>query len=254
MKVVLACLLLLGFMDAVDASAQQHKELRVAAASDLQPVMPAFAAAYEKKTGVKLKVSFASSSALTTQILNGAPFDVFLAADFLFPEKVVSAGLAEEKSPVPYARGTLVLWARKDSPIQPLSTDLLTDPRVTRIAVGDEFHAPYGRAAYATMRWMKTLDRIKAKLVVAENISQAAQFVESGNAQLGFISMTAAKSPQLQQVGNYVPVPRVYPKIEQCAVILKNSPEREAARAFLAWLLSPEVQSHLSDFGLTEVR
>ena len=233
--------------------AASTKELRVAAASDLEPVMPIFASAYQQKTGVKLQVSFASSSALATQILNGAPFDVFLSADFTFAEKVVAAGLAREKMAVPYARGTLVLWARKDSPLQPLNMELLTDPRVTRVAVGDQFHAPYGMAAYSAMQWMKTINTIKPKLVVAENISQAAQYVVSGNAQVGFLSLASAESPQLKAIGNYVRVPEVYPKIRQCAVVLKKSPHVEAGEAFLSWLTSAEVQGHLKDFGLNEV-
>ena len=142
--------------------AQQGTEVSVAAAADLQPVMPALAAAYEKQTGVKLKVSFASSSVLTQQIVNGAPFDVFLAADYSFPEKIVAAKLAVENEPVPYARGTLVLFARKDFPMQ-LTIDVLTDARVKKIAVADQFKAPYGAAAYATMRQMKTLEALKAE-------------------------------------------------------------------------------------------
>ena len=253
MKVCAALLLGLG-LGTLAARAQAPKELRVAAAADLQPVMPAFAAAYEKKTGVKLKVSFGSSATLATQIVNGAPFDVFLAADYSFPEKVVAAGLAAEPAPVPYARGTLVLWARKDSPLQPLNMELLTDPRVTRVAVGDEFHAPYGMAAYSAMRWMKTFDTIKPKLVVAENIAQAAQFVVSGNAQMGFLSLTSAESPQMKEIGTYVRVPEIYPKIRQCAVVIKKSPNAEAATAFLGWMTSAEVQDHLKDFGLAPVQ
>ena len=176
----------------IGMAASAQTVLHVSAAADLTPVMPAIAQAYEKETGVKLEVSFGSSATLATQIVNGAPADVFLAADFSFPEQVVAAGLAEEKEPVAYANGTLVLFARKDSPIQPLSMDKLTDAGVTKIAVADEFHAPYGRAAYAAMRWMKTYDALKSKLVVAENIAQTAQFVVSGNAQAGFISLTSA--------------------------------------------------------------
>jgi molybdate transport system substrate-binding protein len=236
----------------VGAQAQGAKELNVAAAADLQPVMPAFQAAYEKKTGVKLKVSFASSSVLATQIINGAPFDIFLAADFSFPEKIVAAGLAVEPEPEPYAQGTLVLWARKDSPIQPLSMEVINDPRVTKIAIADQFHAPYGAAAYSA--WMKKLDQLKPKLVVAENIAQTAQFVVSGNAQVGFISLTSAESPQMKEIGNYVLVPFVYPKIRQCAVVMKNSPKKGEALAFLDWMTSPEVQEHLKDFGLHAVQ
>jgi len=143
-----------------------------------------------------------------------------------------------------------VLFARKDSPIQPLSMDKLTDAGVTKIAVADEFHAPYGRAAYAAMRWMKTYDALKPKLVVAENIAQTAQFVVSGNAQAGFISLTSAMSPQMKEIGTFVRVPMVYPKIRQCAVVMKKSPNLEAGKHFLVWLTSEKVQSHLKDFGL----
>ena len=166
--------------------------LRIAAAADLQPVMPAIAQEYEHQTCVKLQVSFGSSSALATQILNGAPMDVFLGADFSFPEKVVAANLADQATPTPYATGTLVLWTRKDSGISPLSIDLLTDPKVTRIAIADEFHAPYGRAAYAAIDALKLRDKLKPKIVTAENVAQAAQFAESGNAQVAFISLTLA--------------------------------------------------------------
>jgi molybdate transport system substrate-binding protein len=231
----------------------QSKTLHIAAASDLQPVMPAFVAAYEKRSGVKLDVSFGSSSALATQIINGAPMDVFLGADFLFPEKVIAAGLADEREPVAYAQGTLVLWARKDLG-QPLTMEMLAEPRITRIAVADEFHAPYGRAAYAAIRWLKLENKVKGKLVTAENIAQTAQFVESGNAQVGFVSLAFASSEHGKQVGTFVRVPEVYPKIRQCGVVLKGSRNLAEARKFMEWMTSPEVQGHLSEFGLVAVR
>ena len=224
--------------------------LKVAAAADLQPVLPAIAQAYEKEAGVKLQVSFGSSATLATQLVNGAPFDVFLAADFSFPEQVIAAGLATEKDPVAYATGTLVVFARKDSPIQPLSIDKLTNLNITRIAVADEAHAPYGRAAYQVMRSMKTLDMLKPKLVIAENVSQTAQFVVSGNAQVGFISLTSAQSPQMKEIGTFVRAPLVYNKLKQCAVVLKKSDHLDDAQKFLAWMTSDKVQSHLKDFGL----
>ena len=224
--------------------------LRIAAASDLQPVMPALAREYEQQTGVKLEVSFGSSSSLATQIINGAPFDVFLGADFSFPEKVVAKGLADGNAPTAYATGKLVLWARKDSPIQPLSMDLLADPRVTRIAMADPEHAPYGFAASQALIRLKLTDKVKSRLVTAENIAQTAQFVESGNAQIGFLSLTLSKSDHMQQVGTYVLVPFVYPKIRQCGVVVKSSPHLEQARGFLKWLVSPAVQDSLPRFGL----
>jgi molybdate transport system substrate-binding protein len=242
-----------GSFSAADAWGQ--KELHVAAAADLQPVMPVLAQAYEHATGVKLVVSFGSSAMLTEQILSGSPMDIFLAADFVYPEKIVAAGLADSGAPTPYAKGTLVLWARKDSPLQPLSMEKLTDPRVKTIAIANELHAPYGRAAVSALKFLKLYDQVSPHLVVAENISQTAQFVESGNAQLGLISLTAASSEHFKEIGTYVLVPTTaYTEIHQCAVIMAKSEHRADAHAFLDWLVSPAVQGNLSKLGLAAVK
>jgi molybdate transport system substrate-binding protein len=179
---------------------------------------------------------------------------VFLGADFSFPEKVVAAGLAEEKVPVAYAQGTLVLWSRNDSGIAPLGVDYLTDVKVQRIAVADQFHAPFGRAAYAAMDALKLTDKVRSKLVTAENVGQAAQFAESGNAQVAFISLTLASTEHMKQVGTFTRVPAIYPKLRQCGVVLKNSPNVDEARKFLAWLTSAKVQASLERYGLEPAR
>jgi molybdate transport system substrate-binding protein len=234
---------------------QGKKELRVAAAADLQPVLPKLAEQYERVTGVKVLTSYGSSGNLTTQILNGAPMDLFLGADFVYPEKVVAAGLADGTAPTQYARGILVLWARKDSPLQPITLDSLTDKRVTAVAIANDLHAPYGQAAVAALKRLKMYDAVKPHLVVAENIAQAAQFVESGNAQLGLISLTAASTPKFQGEGTLIRLPTSsYPPIMQCAVVMKNSDRRAEAHAFLNWLLKPEAQTQLSKMGLQPVR
>ena len=235
-------------------AARKSVELHVAAAADLSPVMPILADLYGKKTGVKLVVSTGSSGSLTTQIINGAPFDLFLGADFTFPEKLVAAGLADATAPTAYAQGTLVLFARKDSPIQPLSLEMLTDRRVERVAIADKEHAPYGRAAVAALGSLKLLERVQPHLVVAENVVQAGQFVESGNAQMGLISLTLATSQHYRDIGTYVVVPELYPKIRQCAVIMKASPRRAEAHAFMEWLLSSEIQGQMQNVGLKSVR
>lgn len=226
----------------------------MAAAADLQPLMPALAFAFEKRTGVKVVASFGSSASLAEQIISGAPFDVFLGADFVFPEKVVAANLAAS-APKMYAKGTLVLFARKDSPFHPLHLEDLTDVRVKKIAVADQYHAPYGRAAYAALDKLKMMDQVKSKLVVAENVAQTAQFVVSGNAQLGLISLTIASSKPMQEVGTYVLVPAVaYPDVVQYGVVMKNSGNRTDGDAFLEFVRSEEVQTKLKDFGLNPIR
>jgi molybdate transport system substrate-binding protein len=231
--------------------AQAPREVHVLAAADLQPVMPALADAFEHSSGIKLVISYGSSSTLATQIQNGAPADIFLAADFSFPESVVAAGLADTNAPVPYARGTLVLWARNDSPLQPLTQNTLRDGKVTSLAIANPDHAPYGRAAVQALTWMKIYDQLKPHIVIAENIAQAAQFAESSNAQAGLISLTTASTGHFKQIGSFIRIPATtYPPIRQCAVVLKKSEHRDDAHAFLDWLLSKPVQESLPKYGL----
>jgi len=234
---------------------QEHpKELRVAAAADLQTVLPTLALAYEHATGVKLRISYGSSGTLATQILNGEPVDIFMGADYIFPEKVVAANLADTHDPIPYARGTLVLWTRNDSGFTPLHMEALTDPRVKTVAIANADHAPYGRASMSALEKLKLLDEVKPKLVVAENVAQSGQFAESGNAQLAFISLTMAVSEHFKQLGTYVRVPiAAYPEIRQCAVVLVKSDKRPEAHAFLDWLTSNPIQQNLPDLGLEPI-
>jgi molybdate transport system substrate-binding protein len=235
--------------------AQSPREIHVLAAADLQPVLPILADAYQHATGIHLVVSYGSSSTLATQIINGDPADLFLAADASFPEKIVAAGLADTGGPIPYAHGTLVLWARNDSPLQPLTQATLRDAKFTTLAIANPDHAPYGRAAVAALTYMKLYDTLKPKLVIAENIAQTAQFVESGNAQLAFLSLTTASTGHFKQLGTFIRIPTpAYPEIRQCAVVMKNSAHRADAHAFLDWLTSRPIQANLPTFGLDPTR
>jgi molybdate transport system substrate-binding protein len=250
----LFCAFFLGFLPAL-AQNPARTTLHIAAASDLQPVLPALAAAYEQKTGVHILVSFGSSATLAQQLTNGDPQDLFLSADFIHPEQLIAANLARglhsARTPTPYATGVLVLWARHDSPAQPLTLDALTSPRVTRIAIANPLHAPYGLAAQRALDALHMTAATKAKLVIAENIAQTAQFAESGNAQLGLISLTTASSAHFRALGTFLRLSTgSYPPIQQTAVILNASPNQPAAEAFLTWLTSPETQSKLPTFGL----
>jgi molybdate transport system substrate-binding protein len=129
--------------------------------------------------------------------------------------------------------------------------DRLTDPRVKSVAIANDQHAPYGRAAVAALKQLKLYDAVAPHFVVGENIAQTAQFVESGNAQLGLISKTTADTAHFREIGTYVLVPTTaYPEIRQCAVVLSKSHRKAAAHAFLDWLLTPALQDNLSKFGL----
>jgi molybdate transport system substrate-binding protein len=212
-------------------------------------VLPALLGQFEKQTGAKVDASYASSATLATQILNGAPFALFLAADLSFPQKVTAAGLSGP--PVPYARGTLVLWTRNDSPLQPLTLETLRSPALKTVAVANAEHAPYGRAARAAIDKMGLTETLKDKLVIAENIAQTAQYAETGNAQAGLLSLTSALTDRLSQEGKYVLIPQDdYPPLIQGAVVLKNSADAAQAQQFLDFLLSPPVQKELAARGL----
>jgi len=159
--------------------------LRVAAAADLEPVLPPILEQFHQSTGIRAEATYQASAMLTTQIMNGAPFDLFLSADLSYPKKLIDAGLADaagstdSTTPITYAKGTLVLWTRKDSALGPPSLDLLRNPALKRLAIANPDRAPYGRAAVAALTSLKLYDALSARLVTAENIAQAAQFVDS---------------------------------------------------------------------------
>jgi molybdate transport system substrate-binding protein len=242
------------------APVQAQSPLRVAAAADLEPVLPPILEQFRQATGIRAEVTYQASAMLTTQILNGAPFDLFLSADLSYPKRLIDAGVADaagsrdSSTPITYAKGTLVLWTRKDAHLPPPSLDLLRDPMLKRLAIANPDRAPYGRAAVAALTSLKLYDTLKPRLVTAENIAQTAQFADSGNADAGLISLTSALTPRLKASGTYFVIPRnLYPPIEQGAVIVSKTTQRAAAHKLLDYLLSPPVQAQLAKSGLTPV-
>ncbi len=229
----------------------QENVVRVAAAADMEPVLRVAGPIFEKKTGLKLKVSFGSSAALSQQIQKGLPVDIFFSADYYFAEQVVADNLTETKSPTPYAKGLLVLWARKDSRFKPLNLDVLQRTDLKSVAVANPDRAPYGRAAVSALQKMNLYGNVLPHVVQAESVAQAAQFALSGNAELALISETLAMSPQYKAEGDFVLFPlSQYPEIRQCAVILKDGKNREGAHLLLNFMLSDEVQQNLPKLGL----
>lgn len=243
----LSVFLALGFLAPLHAQAVLH----VAAAADLEPVLPAILTQFAERTGVRAEATYKASAVLTTQILNGAPFDVFLSADTGYPKKLIAAGAAEPASPIVYAKGTLVLWERKDSHLPPPSIALLRSPALKTLAIANSEQAPYGQAAVAALKSLRLYDRLKQRIVVAQNIGQTAQFVESGNADAGLISLTSALTHTLSSIGSYYVIPRdLYPPIEQGMVIVKKTGNRAAAQRLADYLLSKPIQGELAAGGL----
>ncbi|MFZ3265554.1 MAG: molybdate ABC transporter substrate-binding protein [Terriglobales bacterium] len=230
------------------------QEITVAAAADLSSALPEIAARYKSATGREVKLSFGSSGNLTTQIRNGAPFDVFFSADEEYPKQLIDAGLAEKDTLYRYAVGRLVLWVPNEVTIdlQKVGIQALLDSSVKKIAIANPQHAPYGRAAEAALRHYGIYDQVSSRLVLGENVSQAAQFVESGNAQAGLIALSHALTPALKSKGHYWMVPLdAYPMLNQAAVVLSHSKQQKAGRGFLEFLRSSEAMSLLKNYGFS---
>jgi molybdate transport system substrate-binding protein len=229
-------------------------ELVVAAAADLSTALKEIGDSYEKKTGVKVKLSFGASGALTQQIHNGAPFDLFFSADMDYPRQLVAAGDADGASLYQYAVGKLVLWVPADSSldVEHQGMNILLDPSVKKIAIANPQHAPYGRAASAALKHAGLYDRIAERLVLGENVSQAAQFVESGNAQAGFVALAHAVAPAMHGKGKYWEVPvEFYPTLAQGAVVLSHSQHKKEAADFLEFIKTKESADFLRIYGFT---
>lgn len=231
------------------ASAQT---ITIAAAADLNAPLTELAADYQKQTGVEVKLAFGSSGSLFTQIQNGAPFDLFFSADEGYPERLVKAGLAEPASLYRYAVGKLVLWVPASSAlnIKDHGMDVLLDPSVKKIAIANPRHAPYGRAAEAALRHFGIYDKVANRLVLGENVSQAAQFVESGSAQAGFVALAHALAPTMSGKGRYWEVPaNAYPPLNQALVIISRSPRKKEASGFVDFLKKPEAVTKFRQYG-----
>ena len=242
-------LLALVFFCAVASAAAQ--ELVVAAAADLASVFPEVTSRFEKETGKKVRVNFGSSGQFMLQIQNGAPFDVFFSADVSYPKKLEEAGLVEPGTLYKYAVGKLVLWVPNGSPLD-LSQGMrvLQSPQVKRIALANPQHAPYGRAAVEALKKEGLYEPLQSKFVLGENISQTAQFVQSGNADVGLVALSLAMGPAMKSSGRYVEVPAGdYTPLEQAAVVLKNSHDKQTAKQFMEFIRKPETVKLLASYG-----
>jgi molybdate transport system substrate-binding protein len=226
-------------------------DLNVAAASDLSFAMKELTANYEKQSGTVVKVTLGSSGNFFTQIQNGAPFDVFFSADIDYPRKLEDVGLGEPGTLYQYATGKIVLWVPAGSKLDVRKgLAVLTDPSVRKIAIANPKHAPYGRAAVAAMTKQGIYEKITDKLVFGENISQTAQFVESGNAEIGIIALSLALAPAMADRGKYYEIPQeLYPPLDQGAIVIKASQKKEQAKEFLAYLKRPESVALLQRYG-----
>ncbi|HTC65043.1 MAG TPA: molybdate ABC transporter substrate-binding protein [Candidatus Saccharimonadales bacterium] len=223
----------------------------VAAASDLTFAMNEIAGQYQKASGCSVQLSMGSSGNFLTQIENGAPFDVFFSADIAYPKKLEAESLAAPGSTYLYAIGKIVLWARNDSGVNvSKGFSALQDSAVRKIAIANPAHAPYGRAAEGALRKAGVYDSVKSRLVLGENISQAAEFVESGNADAGILALSLVLSPTMKDKGRSWNIPEnLYAPIEQGAVVVLSSKNQQGAKNFLEYIKLPETAALLARYG-----
>lgn len=227
------------------------EDMTIAAASDLNFAFKELVAEYEKATGNHVKLSLGSSGNFYAQIQNGAPFDLYFSADIGYPRKLEEAGLTVSGSLYRYAVGRIVLWAGTASRLDvSKGFDVLREPGIRKIAIANPKHAPYGRAAVAAMESFKVYESVKDKLILGENISQTAQFIESGACEIGVIALSLAVAPAMSGKGVYWEIPvEAYPPLEQGAVILKQSKNQEAARRFLEFMQGSQGQEIMRRYG-----
>ena len=224
--------------------------LSVAVASNMQYVFADIKAEFKKETGHEILASFNSSGKFATQIMNGAPFDVFLSADMEYPELLFAKGFAST-APKVYAYGSLVVWSMKKLDLSKWRT-LLTEDSVKKIAIANPKTAPYGREAMRVLTYYKLDDKVQAKLVFGESISQTNQYIYSGVVELGFTAKSIVTSPEMSGQGKWIELPPTsYEAIAQGAVILKRGKETNNALAqqFFDFLYSPKVRNILERNG-----
>ena len=222
------------------------EEIHVAVASNFKVAITSIAKRFEAGTDHKVTVIFGSTGKHYAQIKNGAPFDAFFAADVRRPEQLEKEGVALPGSRFTYALGKVVLWSPRTGYVDP-QAGILERGEFHHLAIANPKFAPYGKAAEEVLQARGLWGRLSGRLVRGENIGQTFQFVNSGNAELGFVAYSQLKRPNLQIDGSLWEVPQaLYTPIEQQAVLLKD---KEAARGFLSFVRSDEALKIIRDYG-----
>lgn len=235
----------------------EKRSLRIAAASDLRHVFGSLSKAYQlRNPDVELVPIFGSSGQLAAQLHERAPFDLFLAADIDYAQRIATLDEQSDTQVFAYARGYVGLWWPAKTPSEVVAAGprgLLADT-VRRIAIANPRHAPYGRAAETSLRNLELLDSVAPRFVIAENVAQAGQFVASGAADVGLIAKSLALSSALRDRGEFQELPiDSYPPLIQGGVVVPWSKQREEAREFQQFLLSPEARVILQSAGFGDV-
>ena len=244
-------ILSIGFAAFITITTFAQTKLTVAVAANMQYAMEALKAEFSKTDKTEINVVLGASGKLTQQIIQGAPFDIFVSADTAFPKKLADTGFAAQ-SPKVYAQGLLVLWSAKDD-VQPTADlKLLLDENIQHISIANPKTAPYGAAAEFILKKYNLYDKISYKLVTGESITQTSQFIATKAADIGFTAKAIVISDEMKDKGRWIELKRSdYPPIKQAAVLLKYGAENNAAEAkkFYDFLFSDEAKAIYKKFG-----
>ena len=252
---VAVCVTILGgcTKPAPPRTRQAATKIRVAAATDLRSCLDALTDAFQiEHPNFDLLPTFGASGVLLTQLKSGLETDLYLAADIAYAHDLAAAGLAAEADVFESGQGRLVIWVRNESPIDvlKLGAEALLDTSVRRVAIANPLHAPYGRAAVAALEYLGLHERLKEQLAVGESAAQAAQYVESGAAEVGILPLALAKGTRLMERGRFWVVPaEAHPPIRHGGAIHARAIDREATVAFRNFLLSPAGRAILARYG-----
>jgi molybdate transport system substrate-binding protein len=225
--------------------------LSIAAASDLVFCLERINALFKQQyPQVDIKVTTGSSGVFFSQIQQDAPFDVYLSADIRYPQKLIIEKKADANTLSMYAIGQIALWTNKPTVDVAQGLAVLSQPNIKRIAIANPDHAPYGQAARAVLVKQQLWDKISPKLVTGENIAQTLQFVQTLNADVGFVALSLLRAPQLAQQGRYWLIPNeLYPPLEQAMVVTKRGQKNPWAYRYTQFLKSVTAQRVFSDYG-----
>jgi molybdate transport system substrate-binding protein len=238
--------LVLLALAACSASKSDGRVVRIAAASDLARAFTELGKEFQQRTGIEPKLTFGSSGLLSTQILEGAPFFLFAAANQNFVTKVVAAGKCDGATARLYARGRIVVWTGKDV-LAPVKLSDLADPRFKRIALANPEHAPYGTAAKQALQKHGLWPQLESRVVYAENIQQTMQYARTGNADASIVALSLAV---VSDGGAYLPIDQsLHDPLDQQLVVCGNGPEADAARQFADFIASREGREVMTRYG-----
>jgi molybdate transport system substrate-binding protein len=245
----LLCLSLVGLFTACQRSAPDHQQqvlLTVSAAADLTFAFQEMGKLFAQETGTKVIFNFGSTGQLTQQIEQGAPVDLFAAANVAFIEELERQGLILPDTKALYARGRITLWTRADSPLPIERVEDLIRPEVKWIAIANPAHAPYGMAAREALQSAGIWEKVQARLVLGENVRQTLQYAETGNVEVAIVALSLG----IQSEGRWVLIPQeLHQPIDQALAVIKGTPYERQTRQFASFITDPRGRSIMRKYG-----